>query len=73
MAVLADFERVFEIGPAFRAEHGNTHRHLCEFTSLDVEMTIKEHYNEILELMSDLFIYIFKGIEKRFAKEIAAI
>ena len=44
-AACADFERVFEIGPVFRAENSNTHRHLCEFTGLDMEMTIKEKYN----------------------------
>ena len=32
MAVESDLERVFEIGPVFRAENSNTHRHLCEFT-----------------------------------------
>lgn len=44
------FERVFEIGPVFRAENSNTHRHLCEFTGLDFEMAIFEHYYEALEV-----------------------
>lgn len=43
MAICADFKRVFETGPVFRAENSFTHRHLCEFTGLDVEMTFKEH------------------------------
>jgi hypothetical protein len=43
-----DFERVFEIGPVFRAEKSFTHRHLCEFTGLDFEMAIYEHYYEVL-------------------------
>ena len=47
MAICADFERVFEIGPVFRAEHSLTHRHMCEFTGLDFEMEIKEHYSEV--------------------------
>ena len=47
MAICGDFERVFEIGPVFRAEDSFTHRHLCEFTGLDVEMEIKEHYFEV--------------------------
>jgi len=38
MAICGDFERVFEIGPVFRAENSNTNRHLCEFTGLDIEM-----------------------------------
>lgn len=46
MCVMSDFERVFEIGPVFRAENSNTHRHLCEFTGLDFEMAINEHYFE---------------------------
>ena len=46
MSICADFGRVFEIGPVFRAEDSYTHRHLCEFTGLDVEMEIKRHYFE---------------------------
>lgn len=66
MAVMADFKRVFEIGPVFRAENSYTHRHMCEFTGLDLEMEIKENYYELMDLMGDLFVYIFNGIEKRF-------
>lgn len=47
MAICGDFGRVFEIGAVFRAEDSFTHRHLCEFTGLDVEMEIKEHYFEV--------------------------
>lgn len=47
MAVTADFDGVFEIAPVFRAENSNTHRHLCEFTGLDMEMAFKEHYFEV--------------------------
>eukprot|EP01138_Halocafeteria_seosinensis_P003060 gb/GECG01003128.1/.p1 GENE.gb/GECG01003128.1/~~gb/GECG01003128.1/.p1 ORF type:complete len:540 (+),score=77.57 gb/GECG01003128.1/:1-1620(+) len=69
----ADFERVFEIGPVFRAENSNTHRHLTEFHGLDMEMTINEHYSECLDVFSDLFIYIFKGLQTRFKKELEAV
>ena len=59
MVICGDFKKVFEIGPVFRAEDSNTNRHLCEFTGLDMEMEFKEHYFEILDVLSDLFIYIF--------------
>lgn len=36
MCVMGDFQRVFEIGPVFRAENSFTHRHMCEFTGLDL-------------------------------------
>ncbi|EEY70401.1 aspartyl-tRNA synthetase, putative [Phytophthora infestans T30-4] len=45
---VASLERVFEIGPGFRAETSNTHRHMCELVGLDLEMTIKAHYHKVL-------------------------
>lgn len=60
MALCGDFERVFEIGPVFRAENSNTNRHLCEFTGLDMEMVFKDHYFEVLDMLSDMLTYIFK-------------
>lgn len=38
MSVCADFTRVYEIGAVFRAENSNTHRHLTEYTGLDMEV-----------------------------------
>lgn len=73
MAIMSDLNRVFEIGPVFRAENSNTHRHMCEFTGLDFEMTIKEHYFEVMEIIHELFIYIFKGLEAACQEELAAI
>jgi aspartyl-tRNA synthetase len=73
MAICADFERVFEVGPVFRAENSQTHRHLCEFTGLDLEMTFKQHYHEVLDVLGSMFTFIFKGIETRFPKELAVI
>ena len=35
---MGNLERVFEIGPAFRAEKHDTYRHLNEFISFDIEM-----------------------------------
>lgn len=73
MAISSDMERVFEIGPVFRAENSNTRRHLCEFTGLDLEMEIKDHYMETLEVVHRMFKYIFTGLESRYAKELAVI
>lgn len=73
MMIMADFERVFEIGPVFRAEDSNTHRHLCEFTGLDGEMEIKQHYYEVLDVIGNLFNHMFKGLETRFADQLKAV
>jgi len=73
MSICADLDRVFEIGPVFRAENSNTHRHLCEFTGLDMEMQIKEHYNEVLDVLDAMFVHIFSGLQTRYAHELEAI
>jgi aspartyl-tRNA synthetase len=73
MALMADFDRVFEIAPVFRAENSNTHRHMCEFISMDLEFVIKENYMELLDLLGDLCVYMFKGVEERYPKEFKAI
>lgn len=62
MALQGDIPRVFEIGPVFRSENSNTHRHLTEFVGLDVEMRINEHYYEVLDLAESLFHYIFEHL-----------
>ena len=59
MAVCADIERVFTVGAVFRAEDSNTHRHLCEFTGLDLEMAFKEHYHEVWRGVT-----IYRGVSK---------
>ncbi|GMM35836.1 aspartate--tRNA ligase [Saccharomycopsis crataegensis] len=71
--IAADFERVFEVGPVFRAEDSNTHRHLTEFTGLDLEMAFESHYHEVVELLSDLFIYMFKQLNIRYKKQIELV
>jgi aspartyl/asparaginyl-tRNA synthetase len=73
MAISSDLDRVFEIGPVFRAENSNTRRHLCEFTGLDLEMSIDDHYMETLEVVHNIFKHIFTGLESRWAKELSVV
>jgi len=73
MAICGDMGRVFEVGPVFRAENSQTHRHLCEFTGLDFEMQITEHYSEVLDCLDALFVSIFDGINARCTKELEVI
>lgn len=46
----AGMDRVFEVGPAFRAEEHNTTRHLNEFTSIDIEMSFS-NYNDAMNML----------------------
>ncbi|KIJ51289.1 hypothetical protein M422DRAFT_158559 [Sphaerobolus stellatus SS14] len=73
MCIAADMERVYEIGPVFRAENSNTHRHLTEFTGLDLEMAITYNYGEVLDMIDGLLLHIFRNIQKDYAEEIEII
>ena len=50
MAIAAGFERVFEIGPVFRAEPSLTPRHAAEFTSVDVEMAWIDSHEDVMAM-----------------------
>ncbi|WCJ35022.1 Aspartate--tRNA ligase cytoplasmic [Euphorbia peplus] len=73
MAICGDKERVFEVGPVFRAEDSYTHRHLCEFVGLDVEMEIKKHYSEVMDIVDQLFVTMFDYLNDNCGKELEAI
>jgi aspartyl-tRNA synthetase len=70
MAIAADFGRVYEIGAVFRAENSNTHRHLTEYTGLDIEMAIEEHYHEMLETLDATIKNILSGVYSKYRREI---
>ena len=73
MMICSDFDRVYEIGPIFRAEDSNTHRHMTEFMGLDLEMAFQEHYHEVLDILGGLFTFIFKGLTTRYATELETV
>jgi len=52
------FERVFEIGPAFRAEPSMTTRHLAESTMLDIEMGFIESHDDVLKITEGLVNFV---------------
>ncbi len=60
----ACFEKVFEIGFAYRAEKSHTTRHVAEFLSLDVEesfVSIEDH----MKLLEDMLIYVMRRVKER--------
>lgn len=73
MLIASDFEKVFEVAPVFRAENSLTHRHMTEFTGLDLEMAFEEHYDEVIDVLVEMFMFIFTELKTRFAKEIAVV
>jgi len=71
MAMAAGFEKVFEVGPVFRAEPSFTSRHATEFTGYDAEISyIQSHYNVMAE-EENIIIHALQKVKKEYGKEIA--
>lgn len=71
MMVGAGYERVFEIGPVYRAEEHNTSRHINEYTSLDVEMGFIESEEELMDLETGLLRHMFSRVAETCEAELA--
>ncbi len=70
MAMAAGFERVFEIGPVFRANKSHTIRHDTEFTSVDIEVSYIKSHEDIMKIEEEWMAHILKRIKEKYAKEI---
>jgi nondiscriminating aspartyl-tRNA synthetase len=64
------FERVFEVGPVFRAEPHDTTRHLNEYVSLDVEFGFIEDHFTVMALLRDVIAGILTTLEEQYATEL---
>jgi len=58
------FERVFEVGSAFRAEPHFTTRHVNEYISLDAEMGFIQDFSDVVRMLNKVMKKIFKLLEK---------
>lgn len=61
--LVSGMDRVYDIGPVYRAEPHHTTRHICEYLSFDYEM-VAEDLSEVLDVEERLFKYLFKKLNK---------
>lgn len=70
MAMAAGLERIFEIGPVFRANPSFTSRHDTEFTSVDVEISWVESHEDVMALEEEMLQYALAEVFARLGDEI---
>jgi aspartyl-tRNA synthetase len=63
------FEKVFEIGPFFRAEKSRTRRHLAESWGIDVEVAFADE-QDLMDIQEDLLISIYSHVKKNCKNEL---
>ncbi|MEU8818025.1 aspartate--tRNA(Asn) ligase [Actinoplanes sp. NPDC048796] len=59
------FERVFEVGPVFRAEPSDTARHLSQYTSLDAEMGFIEDHRDVMAALTRTLTVMAEAVTTR--------
>lgn len=67
------FERVYEIGPVFRAEKHATQRHLNEYTSLDLEMGFLRSFTDLMALEQGFLRRLVDLLRREYAGELALL
>jgi nondiscriminating aspartyl-tRNA synthetase len=67
------FERVYEVGPVFRAEPHATARHLAEYVSLDVEFGFVEDHRTVMALLREVLAEMLGEAEGRCAAELTLL
>src|SRR5438067_7550669 len=64
------FERVFEVGPVFRAEPHDTTRHINEYVSLDAEFGFIENHFTVMALLRDVIASILTTFNEQYSAEL---
>ena len=62
-AISTGLERVFEIGPVYRAEKHETNRHINEYVSLDVEVAFIEDVDILMDLQLGFLQYLSETLK----------
>lgn len=73
MAMAAGFERVFEIGPVFRADPSFTSRHMTEFTGVDLEMSWVDSHEDVMAFQERWLQYVYQKVAEKHGKEIREV
>jgi nondiscriminating aspartyl-tRNA synthetase len=67
--LVLDFEKVFEIGPFFRAEESHTRRHLSEFISIDTEQAFA-NAEDVMKVLEELIYHVSKYVAENCEREL---
>ena len=66
-------ERVYEVGPVFRAEPHDTGRHLAQYTSLDVELGFVTDHRDVMDLLREVLAGVLAEVAERAPAELATL
>ena len=73
MAIASGFDKVFEIGPYYRAEKSYTARHTAEAVCLDFEIAHIQSHHEVMDVEEEWFKYVLSKVKDKYGKIIKEV
>jgi len=73
MAMSAGLEKIFEVGPVFRANPSHTTRHDTEFTSIDMEISFIDGVEDVMSMEERWLAHTIKKIKEVHGEEIEKV
>lgn len=73
MAMAAGFEKVFEVGPVFRANPSFTSRHDTEFTMYDIEMSFISSHHDLMDEEEKMVVAMLTVVKEKYGDEIQTV
>ena len=73
MAMAAGFDKVFEIGPAFRAENSHTSYHATEINMADIEISWIDSFEDVMDFEEAWIKYAIDKVKEKYGEEIQKI
>ena len=70
MAMASGFEKIFEVGPVFRAEKSYTNKHTTEFTGFDLEFSYIESYEDVIKMEEQLLVRGLTAVKEQYGEAI---
>ncbi len=73
MAMASGLERIFEVGPVFRAEKSFTSKHTTEFSGFDLEFSFIESYQDVMTLEAEILAYALGKVKEAYGEQIEQV
>lgn len=70
--LVMSLEKVFEVGPFFRAEESHTRIHSSEFISVDIEQAFADA-EDVMQLLEQAIQHVCKAVNEKRSKELAIL
>ena len=73
MAMASGLERIFEVGPVFRAEKSFTSKHTTEFSGFDLEFSYIESFRDVMKLEEELLTYALAAVKEKYGEQLEQV